>query len=536
MARRAGSAWLPLGNSTFRVLWLAVFASNVGLWMQTVGAQWLLVHRAQAAILVPLVQVADMLPDLLFGLVGGALADIFDRRRLLIAVQLVMAAICTTLTVLSKTGPMPPTLLLAFTFVLGSGSVLTGPAYQSLVPDLVPRPQIPAASSLGSVNINLARAVGPAIAGVLISLTGVAGVFALDSGTLLLYALVVAVRPLPARGSSADPGSLLLALHSGTRYVRYAPVVRRMLLRAALFLVPGSVLWALLPLIATDRLGLGSSGYGLLLGSLGIGAVAGAFFLPTIRTRLAPNTLVAAASYVYALALVVAVLTHTTAVTVAVLLPAGVAWMAFLSSMNAWLQLFLPTWVRARGISVYLMVLFGSQALGALLWGAVDAPAGLVTTFLIAAGLMALGAATLLVWPLIDTQTMGRDTAVYWPEPQLVAPIDADNGGVVVETTYTVTAEHEQAFLEAMTHVRLSRLRTGATNWGLFREGETEQRFVELFVVPSWQEHTRQHQQRQTGTDHDYEERARALSETTPRTTHLISAEVEGHQEIDFDA
>ena len=535
MAGNDGSAWLPLRNSTFRVLWLAAFASNVGLWMQTVGAQWLLVHRAQAAILVPLVQVADMLPDLLFDVVGGVLADIFDRRRLLIGVQLVMAVICTALTVLTRTGHMPPGLLLAFTFVLGSGSVLTGPAYQSLVPDLVPRAQIPAAASLSSVNINLARAVGPAIAGVLISLTSVAGVFALDAATLLLYAVVVAVRPLPARGSGTDQGSFLLALHSGTRFVRYSPVVRRMLLRAALFLIPGSVLWALLPLIATERLGLGSSGYGLLLGSLGIGAVAGAFILPSIRARLAPNTLIAAASCVYAVALVVVVLTHITALTVAVLLPAGVAWMAFLSSMNAWLQLFLPTWVRARGISVYLMVLFGSQALGALLWGAVAAPAGLVATFLIAAALMTLGAATIRFWPLLDTQKMGRDTAVYWPEPQLVTPITADDGPVVVETIYTVTPEHQQAFLQAMTHVRLSRLRTGATDWGLFREGEADDVFVELFVVPSWQEHARQHQERQTETDHDYEQEARALSETTPHTSHLVSAELDAHVKIDFD-
>ena len=535
VARNDGSAWVPLRNRTFRVLWLAVFASNVGLWMQTVGAQWLLVHRAQAAILVPLVQVADMLPDLLFGLVGGVLADIFDRRRLLIAVQLVMAVACTALTVLTRAGHMSPALLLAFTFVLSSGTVLTGPAYQSLVPDLVPRPQIPAAASLGSVNINLARAVGPAIAGVLIALTGVASVFALDAVTLLLYTLVVAARPLPSRARSADPESFLLALHSGARYVRYAPVVRRMLLRAALFLIPGSVLWALLPLIATERLGLGSSGYGLLLASLGIGAVAGAFILPSIRARLAPNTLIATASCVYAVALAVAVLTHVTVVTVAVLLPAGVAWMGFLSSMNAWLQLFLPTWVRARGISVYLMVLFGSQALGALLWGAVAAPAGLVPTFLIAAGLMALGATTIVFWPLLDTQKMGRATAVYWPEPQFVAPSTDEGRPVVVETTYTVIPAHQQAFLEAMTRVRLSRLRTGATNWGLFREGEAEDVFVELFVVPSWQEHARQHQERQTETDRDYEARARELSETPPRTAHLISAEVDRRGEIDLD-
>ncbi len=526
VANESSSALSVLRHRTFRALWLAVFASNVGLWMQTVGAQWLLVHRAQAAILVPLVQVADMLPDLLFGLLGGVLADLFDRRRLLVTVQLVMTAVCVALTGLTRSGHMPPALLLAFTFVLGAGTVLTGPAYQSLIPDLVPRTEIPAAASLGSVNINLARAIGPAVAGVLISFAGVYSVFALDAGALLLNALVVAAWRPARRPVGLGPEPLLMALSSGARYVRYSPVVRRMLLRSALFLVPGSALWALLPLVATERLDLGSSGYGLLLGALGTGAVAGAFVLPVIRARLEPNALVAAASLVYAGALAAAVLTHVTAVAVAALLPAGVAWMAFLSSMNAWLQLFLPTWVRARGISVYLMVVFGSQAVGALLWGAVAAPAGIMATLLLAAGLMAAGAATVRIWPLVDTREMGRATTDYWPQPQLADTAAAEDGPVVVHTTYTVTPEHERAFLEAMGHVRLSRLRTGATQWGLFREGETDDVFVELFVVPTWEEHARQHQQRQTETDRVYHERAGALSESAPQTSHLIAADV----------
>jgi len=523
---RDGSPWAPLRNGVFRALWLAVLVSNVGLWMQTVGAQWLLVHRAQAAILVPLVQVADMLPDVLFGLVGGVLADIFDRRRLLIAVQLVMAIICAALTVLTKAGHMPPALLLTFTFVLGAGSVLTGPAYQSLIPDLVPRSEITAAASLGSVSINLARAIGPAIAGVLISVAGVSAVFAIDTAGLLFYAVVVIAWHAPPATKPMVPEPFLGALHAGARYVRHSPVVRRMLLRIALFLVPGSALWALLPLIATQRLGLGSGGYGVLLGALGIGAVAGAFILPRIRAKLSPNALIAAASCCYAGALVAVVLIHTTAIVVVVLLPAGVAWIAVLSTMNALLQLFLPTWVRARGISIYLMVLFGSQALGAVLWGALAAPAGLRTTFLAAAALMLAGAATTPLWPLIDTQNMRRDTTVYWPEPQLVSGADPGRGPVVVETTYTIAPALEQQFLAAMARVRLSRLRTGATQWGLFRKGESEHVFVEFFVVPTWEEHLRQHTDRQTGLDQEYQEQAASLSDPPPRTTHLISTDL----------
>lgn len=492
--------------------------------MQTVGAQWLLVHRTQAAILVPLVQVADNLPDVLFGLVGGVLADIFDRRRLLIGVQVVLAVVCAALTVLTKTGHMPPAILLTFTFVLGAGSVLTGPAYQSLIPDLVPRSQIPAAASLGSVSINLARAIGPAIAGVLISLAGVSAVFAIDTAAMLFYALVVVAWRVPATTRTAVSEPFLGALHAGARYVRHAPVVRRMLLRIALFLLPGSALWALLPLIATQRLGLGSGGYGVLLGALGIGAVAGAFLLPPIRARLSANALIGTASCCYAAVLAAVVLVHSTAVVVVVLLPAGVAWIAVLSTMNALLQLFLPSWVRARGISIYLMVFFGSQALGAVLWGAIAGPAGLRTTFLAAAGLMLAGTATIPRWPLIDTRGMGRDTAVYWPEPTFVGDMDPKRGPVVVETRYTIATALEQQFLEAMSQVRLSRLRTGAIQWGLFRDTESEDVFVEIFVVPSWEEHLRQHTDRQTGVDHAFEEQADKLSDPPPQVSHLISA------------
>jgi hypothetical protein len=211
-----------------------------------------------------------------------------------------------------------------------------------------------------------------------------------------------------------------------------------------------------------------------------------------------------------------------------VLLPAGLAWIAVLSHVNAELQLFLPGWVLARGLSVYQMVLFGAQALGALLWGLLAEPVGVATTFLIAAAVLVGGAFTLRWWPLIDTSSMDRGTAEYWPEPHLVFDAPASGGPVAVETVYTVSTDREKAFFEAMERVRLSRLRTGATRWGLFRDGETPHRFVELFTVPSWEEHLRQHHDRLTGTDRDYEEQAKALSDPPPEVSHLISVDDAG--------
>jgi MFS family permease len=518
--------WAPLRFGLFRALWLAVLVSNIGVWMQTVGAQWLLVRLPGAAILVALVQTADMLPDVLFGVVGGVLADTFNRRRLLISVQAFMVIAGAALTILTYAGQMPPALLLVFTFVLGSGSVVSLPAYQSLIPELVPRSQLVAAATLSSIGVNLARAVGPAIAGVLIAQLGVAAVFALNTATFLIYGIVLVAWHPPAESPSAFPEPFVSALRAGTRYVRFSPVVRRLLLRLALFVVPGSVLWALLPLIATQRLAQGADGYGLLLGALGVGAVAGSFLLPRLRRMLSNNAMLAVASAVYAVVLVAVVLIRIPVLTVIVLLPAGVAWIAVISTINAALQLFLPAWVRARGLSVYLTVLFGGQAFGAVVWGAIAAPLGIVATFLMASGVMLIGVAAASVWPLIDTTGMDRSTQVRWPEPELAIEAEAGAGPVVVKTTYTVAPDRQGSFLAAMAGVRRSRLRTGAAQWGLFLDGETVDQFVELFVVPSWEEHMRQHADRQTGTDWAFEERAGALSDPPPQTSHLIAAEV----------
>jgi MFS family permease len=521
------STWVPLRATVFRWLWLASLASNVGTWMQTVGAQWFLVHAAHAAILVSLVQTADMLPDVIFGIVGGVLADTLDRRRLLMAVQAALVVATGALAALTIDGRMTPALLLVFTFVVGSGSVLTLPAYQSLVPELVPHDQIPAAAQLSSINVNLGRAIGPAIAGALIVPLGVGALFALNGATFLFYGIVVALWHPGPDITPTIPEPFVSALRAGGRYVRYAPVVRRILLRAGLFLVPASALWALLPLVASSRLGLGSGGYGLLLGALGVGAVAGASVLSRVRARLSANALVVVIGLVFAALIATVILVRSVPVVVVVLVVAGMAWVGMLATINTLLQLFLPRWVRARGLSVYQMVLFGAQGLGALAWGLVAEAFGLTVTFLVAAGLIAAASASVRLWPLVDTSAMGRDTVVR-PDPSVEAVPGPDPGPVVVRTTYTVPPDRQRDFVRAMVRVRESRLRTGAVRWGLFRNGERPGSFEELFVVSSWDEHLRQHRERLTAADLAYEEEAKSLSDTAPQTSHLLSADVDG--------
>jgi MFS family permease len=520
------SPWSPLRVAVFRNLWLALLASNIGTWMQTVGAQWLLVDKPNASTLVAVVQTANLLPALLLALPAGALADSFDRRRMLTAVQLYMLVVGVVLAGLTAVGQMPPALLLTLTFALGVGQALTIPAWQSLIPELVPREQLPSASALAAISMNVARSVGPAIAGVLIARTGVATVFALNAATFLIFAVVLATWRPAANDDDGPPERFTSALRAGGRYVRHSPVVRRILLRTALFVVPGSALWALLPLEAR-RLGMDSSGYGLLLAALGVGAISGALVLPRIRARLPDNAMLALASLTYAVSTATVALAPNPAVAVAALPFAGVAWVAVLSSMNVAMQLFLPVWVRARGLAILQVIFAGGQAVGALAFGVLAGAVGLTPAQLASAAVLLAGALTIRAWPLRDTRGLNREPAVYWPEPQLVVEPAPRAGPILITANYRVKPENVDEFLTAMEAVRRSRMRTGATRWGLFRSGEVPDTYVEVYLVPSWDEHLRQHEGRLTGSDQVAEERARALVEGPPEVSHLLPASTE---------
>ncbi|MGC4767471.1 MFS transporter [Micromonospora sp. DT44] len=521
---RPVSAWAPLRGAVYRNLWLALLAANIGTWMQTVGAQWLLIHHSNASTLVALVQTASLLPILLLALPAGVLADSFDRRHLLIAVQLFLVAVAVALTLLTVTDRMPPALLLTLTFAFGVGQALTLPAWSAVIPELVPQEQLRSASALGSISVNVARAVGPAVAGVLIARTGVAPVFGINAVAFAIFAAALwRWRPGTARAVEV-PERFAAALRAGSRYVRHSPIVRRLLRRALVFVIPASALWALLPLVAARRLGLGSGGYGLLLAALGVGAIAGGVLLAVIRTRLSANQLLLISGVLFTIVLAVLGTVRVVPLVLLALLPAGMAWVTVLANVNAEMQLFLPSWVRARGLAVYQVCFAGGQAVGALAWGLVADMGGLVFAFLAAAGLMFVGTVTSRIWPLPDLRSVDREPAAYWPQLHLAHEPDPGVGPVLVTVEYTVRPERMEAFLAAMDAVRGARQRTGAMRWGLFRPAETTGRFVEVYLVPSWDEHLRQHGGRLTGADREAEERARELTDGIPQVRHLVPA------------
>jgi MFS family permease len=507
----------------FRWLWLGVLISWIGTWMQTVGAQWLLVDEPNAAALVSLVQAAGTLPMMLLALPGGVLADSFDRRWLLITVQAYLFVVAILLTVLTAAGLMPPALLLALTFALGVGAAVQIPAWQAMMPELVPRTQLRAAARLDLVSVNLAYAVGPVLAGLVIAyLAGVSGVFAFKAASAVLFAVALLVWRSPPAGSGTRRERFVPALRAGGRYIWHEPVVRRILLRAVLFVVPAMALWALLPLIATQRLGLGADGYGVLFGAFGVGAMVGAVVLGRVRGRLSNNGMLGAAGVVYAAASAVIVLTLSFPAALATLVFAGLAWMAATSTLAAELQLFLPAWVRARGLAVYTVIFTGSMTAGALIWGLVAEVVGLQATFLMAAFVVLAGVIAGVVWRVPETGHLDPQPVIYWPAARLAFDPEADAGPILVTVEFTVAPEREAAFLEAMDHLRRSRRRTGASRWELYRDGDRPDRFVEIFSVPSWEEHLRQHEGRLTAADKDIEEAALAFSDPPARAEHLL--------------
>jgi Transmembrane secretion effector len=375
--------------------------------------------------------------------------------------------------------------------------------------------------------VNLARTVGPAIAGVLVARASVAVVFGVNTVSFLVFAIALLWWRPAESGGAARPERFGAAVRAGGRYVRHSPVVRRILLRSALFVVPGSAIWALLALIASSRLHLGAGGYGVLLASLGIGAIAGAFLLPWIRSRLSANGLLLAAGFTFGASLLVVGLVPNTVVVVLALLPAGMSWMTVLSNINAAMQLFLPGWVRARGLSVYQVVFASGQALGALFWGALAGFTSLVTAFVAAGVLMLITAATVKLWPLRNVDGLNREPVSYWPEPHLVLEPAPDAGPILVTTSYAVRPEHHRDFIGAMESVRRSRQRSGAQRWGLFLDGEQPDTFVEVYQVPSWDEHLRQHSDRLTGADQEAERRALQFVDGDPAVSHLLPATAE---------
>lgn len=516
------SLWAPFKRRAFLWLWLAMFAATVGGWMQTVGAQWLLIDLPNAASVVALVQAATMTPMMLLALPAGVLADSFDRRWLLLLVQVHMVITGTLLAALTFAGLMTPALLLVFTFAIGMGMALQIPTWQSLMPELVPRGQLRAVARLDMVSVNLARALGPAIGGIVIARVGVPWVFVAQvvSVFLLVATLVFWRRP---RAAAQHRERFLPAMRAGGRYAWNEPNVRRTLLRQSSFVFPASVLWALLPVVANRILGIGADRYGVLFGCLGIGAVIGAVSVGRLRARLSANSVTVVATVMYGGAVLALVLVPGFWAALPVVLVAGMGWTTYLSTLMSEVQVFLPNWIRARALALLMVSFTAAQVLGSVVWGSLAEVTGLRTSWLAAAGLILASAVLAALWRLPDLGARRSEPIDFWGSPKLVFTPDPDTGPVVITVEYTISPDRFDRFESLLPRLRQSRLQTGAMRWDLYRSGERADTYLEVFAVASWGEHEKQHTGgRLTVADQEVEQLVARLCDLPPMAEHLI--------------
>jgi MFS family permease len=528
------SPWAPLRNSVFRALFVAQLASNIGTLMQSVGSAWLMGDLGASPFLITLVPTASMLPVLLVGVPAGALADIFDRRRLLIGGQLFMLACAAALAVMSFTHVVTPASLLALTFGLGTGSALTFPAFQAIQPDLVPAHEFRQAFALSSLTFNVGRAIGPAIGGFVVAIGGPGWVFLLNAVSFLAIVGVLVWWRQPATELHAPAETFSGAVRAGLRYAWHSPNLRGVLNRTALFCLPAAALQALLPIVARSRLHLSSGGYGVLLGCFGLGAAGAAVIRPRLDERFHHDQLVVGSSVVLAGSLVLEGTSQVTWIIGAAMLVGGLAWSTALTSTGVAAFSALPEWVRARGMGLYMLVLAGAVALGSAAWGAL-AETNLTTAHLIAAGGMVLTLASARRWRLgvvtgLDLRLVPSDdpTVTMVPHPT--------DGPVLVTVTYEVPGDDVHQFAEAMRLVERHRRRTGAYRWGLFRDLAAPHQFIETFVVESWGEHLRQHRRTTVNADRFLDPVRRYLGPDVVVTHYLSVYSASGHDQTgDFE-
>lgn len=499
----------PLRNVWFRRLWLAALASNVGSWMSEVGAGWMMTTLAPGALMVALVQAANTLPIFLLTIPAGALADTLDRRAILLWTQSAMLIVAVGLAISAWLSPFAPAALLGFVLLLGIGKAITGPPWQAVLADLVTRDQLPAAATLNSLSVNLSRAVGPVLGGVVVAMAGPPAVFLLDA---LSYAVIVfalsrwrPAPPAPAPLREEVWGALL----SGIRYVRHAPPVRHTILRSALFCSFAGGLWALLPVYARTALAAGPATYGILLAMLGIGAVLGGLSLRAIRTRYSTEQVVCGATVVFAVSSGAAALSGSATISAALLLLTGGAWIAAVSSFSATIQTQSPAWVRGRAIATQMAIFFGAMTAASLFWGLAADWIGVRLALAGAAAGLGVTLAAVRLAPL-PVASIDVTPAPVLPGHERLHMVELGEGPIRVVIDYQVSPQHAAEFVRRMQQVGRIRRRDGAIFWSLQRDLGAPDVFVETFIAPSWAEHLRQHE-RLTAADAASIEAARAL-------------------------
>ena len=479
----------PFTVPVFRMLWLTLLAANTCMWMNDVAAAWLMTSLTTSPVLVALVQSASNLPVFLLGLPSGALADILDRRRYLVFTQFWVAVVAVVLCVAILSGGMTAPLLLALVFVNGVGLAMRWPVFSAVIPELVPRTQLPAALALNGVAMNASRIVGPLVAGAVIASAGSVWVFVLNAVLSVVSGLVILRWKREHRPNPLGRERLGSAMRVGLQFVRQSPRMRSVLWRISAFFVHGTALMALLPLLAKGLEGGGAGTFTLLFASMGAGAIAAAMALPRLRQAVPSEVLIRRSALMQAACMAVAAIAPNVYVAVPTMALAGMGWITVANSLSVSAQLALPNWVRARGMSIFQMAIMGSTALGAAVWGQVASWAGVPVSLAVAALSSVLVMA--LVQRLVADRSVEEDLspshAVQPPE----APAGVEDGRVIVTLEYRIDPRRASDFRKLMQESRRIRLGQGALSWQLLHDTTDPARYVEMIEDESWTEHLR---------------------------------------------
>lgn len=513
----------PFRHATFRSLWTATLASNLGGLIQTVGAAWMMTTISTSADMVALVQASTTLPIMIFSLAAGVLADSFNRRNVMLAAQILMMVISTGLAVFAVAGWLSPWLLLAFTFSIGCGTALHNPSWQASMGDLVPREDLPGAVTLNSMSYNLMRSIGPAVGGLIVALAGAAFAFAVNAVSYIALIRVLA-RWKPERVVSTLPReSFGSALSVGLGYIALSPNLLKVMCRSFIFGLAAVSVLALLPLVTRDLVEGGAFSYGVMLGCFGVGALCGALVNARVRDRWGNETIVRGTCVIFALSVVGLALSRQMWLSCLVILPAGACWVVTLSLFNVTVQLSTPRWVVGRALSFYQTATFGGMAAGSWIWGLGAEAYGTDIALMGSGAVLVLGAVMGLRYVLPEFSKLSLDPADRFNEPKLKLDLRARSGPILITVDYEVAQKDIASFLSLMAQRRRIRLRDGARQWSLLRDLESPSIWTESYHVPTWVDYVRHHQRR-TQADAEVFDQLLALhrGQTAPRVRRMI--------------
>ncbi|MDB5550275.1 MAG: major Facilitator Superfamily protein [Rhizobium sp.] len=496
----------PLSHETFRNIWLASIVSNLGGLVQGVGAAWMMTSITTSENMVALVQASTTLPIMIFSLVAGAVADSFDRKRVMLVAQAFMFVVSTLLAAAAYLGLVTPWILLTFTFLIGCGTALGNPAWQASVGDMVPREDVPSAVSLNSMGFNLTRSVGPAIGGAIVAFAGAAAAFTANAASYLAL-MTALLRWKPARPAGTLPREEIgPAIGAGLRYVSMSPNLLKVFVRGFVFGLAAVAILALLPVVARDIVRGGPLTYGLMLGGFGIGAVGGAYFNTLLRERMTSENIVRCSFAGFALSEAIMGTTGNVVLIGMAIVVAGACWVIALSLFNTIVQLSTPRWVVGRALSFYQMATFGGMAAGSWLWGSLAENQGVGMALSISAIITAGGVAIGFALPMPKLESLDLDPLNTFREPELQLDIVPRSGPIAIQVDYRISDRDVQAFLDLMVERRRIRIRDGAQAWALMRDLQNPHRWTETYHTPTWVDYVR-HNIRRTKADAENFER-----------------------------